>query len=355
MGGGAMTSLDLARASLRDVPAYAPDASSCSVDLRDNINLFGTPPSALAAVRATEARSLTEYPDVAGRALTGALAGQLGLCASEIVTGCGSDDVLDAAFRAVAEPGAVLAHPSPSFSMVPVFARLNGLAPVAVPLMADGAANADAMLATGARIIYLCSPNNPTGTVTAAEVVRRIVRESSAIVILDGAYAEFAPELEDLLSEAPALERLLVVRTFSKAWGLAGLRVGYAVGSAALVQAVQKSRGPYKLNAVAERAAVTALSQDGEWMRRHAIEAVECRERTVSALHSLGLSPLDSRGNFVCVPVPDARLVAEQLAVRGVAVRAFSGLPVYGDVLRVGMAPWPVVEQFVRALREVLA
>jgi histidinol-phosphate aminotransferase len=350
-----MTSLDVARASLWDVATYAPGSSSCPIDLRDNTNLFGVAPAAFAAVRATQATALTEYPDVSGGALTTALAAAIGIRTDEIVTGCGSDDVLDAAFRACAEPGAVLAHPSPSFSMVPVFARLNSLVPVAVPLTASGAADADAILATGARIIYLCSPNNPTGTVTPADVVRRIVRESGAIVVLDEAYAEFSPELADLRAEAPALERLLVVRTFSKAWGLAGLRVGYGIGSGALVREVQKARGPYKLNAVAERAAVTALEQDDEWMRQHAAEAVECRERAVSALRSFGLAPLDSRGNFVCVPVPDACKAAEQLAARGIAVRAFSALPVYGDVLRAGMAPWPVVEQFVRALREVLA
>jgi len=350
-----MTSLDIARASLRGVPTYAPEALSCAIDLRDNINLFGVPPAALAAVRAIEERSLTQYPSVAGGSLVSVLADQLGVRPSEIVTGCGSDDVLDAAFRAVAEPGMVLAHPSPSFSMVPVFARLNSLIPVAVPLAPDGAADADALLATGARIIYLCSPNNPTGTTTPAEVVRRIVRASDAIVILDGAYAEFATELEDLRAEAPALDRLLVVRTFSKAWGLAGLRVGYAIGSATLAEAVQKSRGPYKLSAVAERAAVAALTQDQAWMRRHALEAVECRERVEGELRELGLSPLDSRGNFVCVPVPNAHAVADQLAQRGIAVRAFTGLPVFGDALRIGMAPWPVVEQFVTAMRAVFA
>lgn len=350
-----MNTLDIARASLRDLPAYAPGDSSCAVDLRDNINLFGTPPSALAAVRALEATALSSYPEVSGRLLCDVLARRIGVERSEIVTGCGSDDVLDAAFRAVAEPGALLAFPSPSFSMVPIFARLNGLVPLAVPITRDGSADADAMLATGARIIYLCSPNNPTGTVTPADVVRRIVRESTAIVILDGAYAEFAPELEDMLSEAPTFERLLVVRTLSKAWGLAGLRAGYAVGGGALIQAVQKSRGPYKLNAAAERAAAAALSQDDGWMRANAAEAVVSRERAVVALRTFGLSPLDSRGNFVCVPVPDARATAAALAERGVAVRAFVSLPVFGDVLRVGMGPWPMVEQFVRAMGEVVA
>ena len=350
-----MTSLDIARASLRDVPAYAPDSSDCAIDLRDNTNLFGAPPAALAAVRAMEASAFTEYPDVAGRALAAALAAAIAVRPEEIVTGCGSDDVLDAAFRAVAEPGAVLAHPAPSFSMVPVFARLNSLVPVAVPLTTEGAADVDAMLATGARIIYLCSPNNPTGTLTTGDTVRRIIRESNAIVILDNAYLEFSLESDDLRAEAPGLERLLVVRTFSKAWGLAGLRVGYGVGGAALVTEVRKACGPYKLNAVAERAALTALTQDSKWMQRHAAEAVDCRERVEDALRSLGLAPLDSRGNFVCVPVPDAQALARRLAARGIAVRAFSALPVFGDVLRVGMAPWPILEQFVRALREVLA
>lgn len=350
-----MTSLDIARASLRDVPAYSPGDVSCEVDLRDNTNLFGASPAALAAVRTMDERALATYPDVAGRALTAVLASRIGVRPDEIVTGCGSDDILDAAFRALAEPGAVLAHPSPSFSMVPVFARLNSLVPVAVPLTSSGVTDADAMLATGARVIYLCSPNNPTGTVTSAGAIRRIVRESGAIVILDGAYAEFAPEMEDLLSAAPALERLLVVRTLSKAWGLAGLRAGYATGSAALVREVQKSRGPYKLSTVAERAAVAALSQDEEWMRRRAAEAVACRDRLVRELRVMGLIPLDSRGNFVCVPVPGARAVAEQVAARGVAVRAFSALPVFGDVLRIGMAPWPLLERFLRALQAVLA
>lgn len=350
-----MTAFEISRPSLRDVPAYSPEATSCAIDLRDNANLWGAPPAALAALRSIDPTALQLYPGVSAGTLTSAIAAFVGVDPTEVAAGCGSDDLIDAAFRAVAEPGAVLAHPTPSFSMVPIFARLNGLQPVAVPLTPNGAADADAMLATGARIIYLCSPNNPTGTVTPADVVRRIVRESNAIVMLDGAYAEFAPELEDLLKEAPTLGRLLVLRTFSKAWGLAGLRVGYAVGSTPLVRAVRKSNGPYKVSALAERAACVALAEDADWMRARAADAVVSRERATQALRVMGLSPLDSRGNFVCLPVPDARTLAARLAERGVAVRAFAGLPVVGDVLRVGMGPWPVMEQFIGALRAALA
>ncbi len=350
-----MTAFEISRPSLREIPFYSPDATSCALDLRDNANLWGAPPAALAALRSIDPTALSVYPEVSAIALTEAIATFVGVNPTDVAAGCGSDDLIDAAFRAVAEPGAVLAHPAPSFSMVPIFARLNGLQPVAVPLTRDGAADADAMIATGARIIYLCSPNNPTGTITPADVVRRIVRESSAIVILDGAYAEFAPDLEDLLKESSALGRLLVLRTFSKAWGLAGLRVGYAVGSAELIRAVRKSNGPYKVNAAAERAACAALAEDADWMRARAVEAVVARERVTQVLRAMGLSPLDSRGNFVCVPVSDARALGARLAERGVAVRAFAGLPVFGDVLRVGMGPWPLMDRFLGALREALA
>lgn len=350
-----MSGAPLTRPSLEQVPAYTPDSLSCAVDLRDNANLWGAPPRALDALRNVDASTLSLYPSVAAGELTQAIATFAGVRPDEVAAGCGSDDLIDAAFRAVAEPGAVLAHPTPSFSMVPIFARLNGLTPVAVPLTRAGAADPDAMLSTGARIIYLCSPNNPTGTVTPLEVVRRIVRESDAIVILDGAYMEFAPELDDLLAEAPSFERLVVLRTFSKAWGLAGLRVGYAVGSAELIRAVRKSTGPYKVNALAERAATVALTQDIAWMRARAADAVAMRERVTQELCALGLAPLDSRGNFVCVPVADAKQVAAALVSRGVAVRAFANLPVFGDVLRVGMAPWPLMERFLAALHEVVA
>ena len=350
-----MTALEIVRPSLRFVPMYSPDETSCPIDLRDNTNLWGAPPAALSAMRTIDPTALSQYPAVSAKRLTIAIASFVGVDALEVAAGCGSDDLIDAAFRAVAEPGAVLAHPAPSFSMVPIFARLNGLEPVAVPLTREGAADADAMIATGARIIYLCSPNNPTGTITPADVVRRIVRESNAIVMLDGAYAEFAPDLEDLLTEAPSLGRLLVLRTFSKAWGLAGLRVGYAVGSKDLVRSVRTANGPYKVNALAERAACVALAEDADWMRARAADAVLARERVTQVLRTMGLAPLDARGNFVCVPVPDARALAARLAARGVAVRAFAGLPVFGDVLRVGMGPWPVMEQFIGALREALA
>jgi histidinol-phosphate aminotransferase len=278
------------------------------------------------------------------------MAGYLGVDADRIVTGCGSDDVLDSAMRALAEPGDRLAYLDPTFSMIPVFARLNRLVPVAV---ATGRfdADADALLATGARIIYLCSPNNPTGGTLPRAVVDRIVSDAPGFVILDEAYAEYARE--DCVELARTSSRLLVTRTMSKAFGLAGLRVGYAVGAPDVVRAVAESRGPYKVNAVAERAAAAALTEDLPWVREHVTEVQRLRERFADALRGLGLAPLPSAANFVLVPTPRAAALAGRLRAAGVTVRSFEALPGIGDALRITIGPWPMLERCIGALSEV--
>lgn len=316
------------------------------LDLRDNVNLWGAPPSAVRAVRSAGTDALTSYPAVSAAILTEAVAERLGVRADEVVAGCGSDDLLDVGFRAVAQPGERVAHAEPSFTMVPRFARLNGLEPVGVPLLPDGAADVDGLLATGARIIYLCSPNNPTGTITPEREIRRLVEQAPGIVIIDEAYAEFSSE-RDWRAEVPAMERVLVLRTFSKAWGLAGLRVGYGVGSRALVDAVVRSRGPYKVNSLGEVAAAAALREDDAWMRAAVAEARVNRARLDSFVrHREGVRPWASEGNFVFWQLSqDANRAASRFAECGIGVRAFSGLPGIGDALRIGMAPWPMLQR----------
>jgi histidinol dehydrogenase len=345
----------LARAAYRDISRYSPERASCPVDLSDNTSAWGAPPAASRALldAAASAEAVARYPSLDAEATTAAMAAYLGVDAARIVTGCGSDDVLDSAIRAFGEPGDRLAHLDPTFSMIPIFARLNGLEPVAVPLTATFDADPDAVLATGARIIYLCSPNNPTGTALSRAAVERIVDRAPGLVILDGAYAEFAAESDvDLLARSP---RLLVTRTLSKAFGLAGLRVGYAAGAPDVVAEVAKSRGPYKVGALAERAARAALTEDLPWVRAVVAETVVLRARLAAALGELGLAPLPSAANFVLVPVPGAAAVAARMRARGVAVRAFTALGGVGDALRIAVAPWPALEACLDALRGALA
>lgn len=343
------------REDLGQIPLYAPTTlTGISLDLRDNVNLWGAPAAALRAVQESGIGTLREYPAVSASGLTSVLAEQLGLLPANIVAGCGSDDVIDACLRAVGGAAARVAHADPSFSMVPTFSRLNKLQPIGVPLRPDGAMDVDGLLATGAPLIYACSPNNPTGTVTPRAELLRLFDEAPGVVLLDEAYAEFT-DAHDLRVEAARRENVLVTRTFSKAWGLAGLRVGYGVGGAALVAAVTKARGPYKVNAVAERAAVAALTEDQAWVMKTSAEAREVRGRFADALRGRqGLRVWASEGNFVFLQVDaPAATIAERFRVQGIAVRAFSGLPGIGEALRIGLAPWSELERVLRVAEEV--
>ena len=335
------------------IELYDPRRAPCAVDLSDNTNLWGAPPAAARALREAIECEITRYPAVYANRLRDALAEYAGVRREEIATGCGSDDVLDSALRALAEPGESLALAEPTFAMASIFARMNGLRVAPVGLTPGFGIDADALLATRARIIYICSPNNPTGNAFERESIERVVRSSEGVVILDEAYAEFMGE--GFLGSAPSYENLLVVRTLSKAFGLAGARIGYAAGNSRLVSAVEKSRGPYKVSAPAERTAVAVLSEDRDWIAGRIEEVRANRARFVGALDRLGLAPLPSDANFVLVPVSGAA----ELALRmrrpdgsGVAVRPFVALPGIGDAIRITIGPWRMMQSAIESIEE---
>lgn len=352
----ATTTSALRRDCYAGLTLYAPDQTVVPVDLSDNTNRWGMPPAASRALRQVATESVTRYPDTYARSLKEALAEYVGVKPSMIVTGCGSDDVLDSAIRAVAEPHSRVAIPDPSFAMIPAFARMNGLSPIMVPLGADYDVDVDAMLGCDPRIVYVCAPNNPTGTPVSRRAVQALARNTAVIVIVDEAYAEFADaNVLDLAREYP---NVLVVRTMSKAFGLAGLRVGYAVGASALVAEVEKSRGPYKVNALAAAAAVAALREDLPWVHEHVALAIDNRARLVRELRSRAIDAAPSSANFVFAPVRDAQIIALAMREQGVAVRPFSGLAAVspaldasaGAALRISVGPWEEIEKALAAL-----
>ena len=344
----ASESLRLGRATIRDVVPYPTERLPCAADLSDNTNLFGAPPAALRELTTAGRDEITRYPGLYARRLREALAGYAGVRRAQVVTGCGSDDVIDSAVRAFAEPGERLAFSEPTFSMIPVFAKVNGLVPTPIPFASSGDIDPDALLATEARIIYICSPNNPTGSLATRRSVDRVIERAPGIVIIDEAYGEFTED--GRISEAPKHDRVLVTRTLSKAFGMAGFRIGYGTGAALLVHEIQKVRGPYKENAPAERAAACALREDVSWMRELAAKAVENRERFADALRANGLDPLPSAANFLLVPIANAVLVAQRMRERGVAVRPYPDVPGIGDALRITIGPWPLMELALDAL-----
>ncbi|MFL5606234.1 MAG: pyridoxal phosphate-dependent aminotransferase [Gemmatimonadaceae bacterium] len=356
----------LAREAVRALPLYAPDVADCAIDVSDNTNLWGTPPAVLRALRDAPVSAIGRYPSLYSAPLRDAILRYLeldGASDMRVVTGCGSDDVIDATMRAFGAPGDCIAFSVPTFSMIPTFARLNGLEPVAIPLTSRYDVDAERLVHIGAKITYLCSPNNPTATSLSRAAIEYVAEHARGVVLLDEAYAEFAPEtFVDLVAR---YDRLIVTRTFSKAFGLAGLRVGYGVGSSTTVGMVERARGPYKVNALAERAVLAALEPTDEglrWVRLHAALAVENRKRLATELGNRNLPPLTSSANFVFVPSARAALLAHGMRKRGVLVRAFQGLQrdlaelagSNGEALRIGVGPWEIMEQVLSTLDEVL-
>jgi histidinol-phosphate aminotransferase len=337
-----------ARQSYRDVTLYSVSGDPCEIDLSDNVNLWGPPPTALQLLNSGAPADISRYPVAYEPALADSLAAYAGVSAQMIASGCGSDDVLDSAIRAFAEPGQALCLPAPSFSMIPSFARTNGLRPIAVPLTRSLDADVDRMLETGARIIYLCSPNNPTGAPLSRKAVEAIVERAPGLVIIDQAYVEYGG---DAYTELASSGRpVIITRTMSKAFGLAGLRVGYGIGSPEIVTEVLKARGPYKVGVLAERAVKAALENDRGWMRDRVDEVVINRERFRAALAERGIESLRSAANFVLVPVTDCVVTSRNLERVGIRVRPLPGLVGIGDAIRVAIGPWRLMERCLEAL-----
>lgn len=345
------------REAFRPLSRYTPDRRPSEVDLSDNTNRWGAHPAALEIVRSAEEVDLNRYPSVYADALREAVAKRYGVPVDCVVTGCGSDDLLDQALRAICDPGEGVAYIPPTFSMVEIFAKINGL--VEIPVREEGIPDPERLLDANPALVYVCRPNNPTGEVVPRSWVERLLEAAGPdgpVVLLDEAYAEFADD--DFVEASAGSRRLLVLRTFSKAFGLAGLRVGYAIGPAEVVAEVEKSRGPYKVSRIAERAAVAALADDARWVPSIVAKVRSGRERLAEALHARGLQPVPSGANFILVPLPDGRRAVptkNELRERGVAIRPFSNLPGFGDAIRISIGPREEMERFLEALDEVLA
>jgi histidinol-phosphate aminotransferase len=346
------------RDDYRALDLYAPDRRPVAVDLTDNTNRWGAHPAALAAVRAVEDDTLTRYPALYADDLKDAVARRYGVPFDSITTGCGSDDVLDSAFRAAGPEGGTVRFPGPTFSMIETFARMNGRTPVEVP-WSRALDDPAVLLESDPVIVYVCRPNNPTGSSAPRAWLERLLDAAAAaegpLLILDEAYADFAPE--SLIREAPKRPNLLIARTLSKAFGLAGFRVGFAVGSTEVAREVEKSRGPYKVSRLAEQAAVAALDDADGWAASTIAECLANRARLFTALQERGLEPLPSDANFLLFPIPAGSTAAwnDALRAHGVAVRPFPACADVGDGMRVSLAPWPMLERFLDAVDAVLA
>ena len=331
---------------------YDPSRAPVRIDLSDNTHLWGTHPAALERIRAADTDDLARYPELYADTLRSAVAERFGVDMDSVTTGAGSDDVLDSAYRAVYAPGATLRYAAPTFSMVEPMALMNGMASLGVP-WPEALEDPSTLLEGDPDLVYVCRPNNPTGEQAPLAWVEELLRlrgDAGTFVIIDEAYADFAGET--FISRAPEYTGVLVARTTSKAYGLAGLRCGFAVGRRNVVTEVDKSRGPYKVSRLAAEAAAAAIRDEEGWMEGVVGSCLDNRRSVHDALALRGLEPLPSQANFLFVAAPTGRAKDDALALRdaGIGVRPFTGVPGVGDGLRVTVGPWDLMEDFLSAL-----
>lgn len=331
------------------------------VKLASNENPLGVPASAQAAMAAV-IQGLGRYPDPAGFDLKAALAARYDVPAAWITLGNGSNDLLELASLALLAPGISAVYSQHAFAVYRLATQARGARHIATPAR-DYGHDLDAMLAAiddDTRLVYIANPNNPTGTFLSPEAVSSFlaqVRErhgDRVTVLLDEAYNEYLdPELRfDSTQWVRQYDNLIVSRTLSKAYGLAGLRVGYALAQPRLTDLLNRVRQPFNVNTLAQAAAVAALADQDFLQRTYEVNR-EGKQALTQAFQDLGLEYVPSYGNFVLVRVGDAAAINLALLKRGVIVRpvAGDGLP---EWLRVSVGLPQENTRFIQALREIL-
>jgi histidinol-phosphate aminotransferase len=329
------------------------------VKLASNENPLGPSPKALEAIRQA-LPELTRYPDGNGFELKSRLAARCGVQINQVTLGNGSNDILDLVARAYLAPGLNAVFSQYAFAVYPISTQAVGAQGKVVPAK-DYGHDLDAMLAAideNTRVVFIANPNNPTGTWFGPDALERFLARvpQSVLVVLDEAYIEFAEgdELPDGLKYLARYDNLLVSRTFSKAYGLAALRVGYALSSAQIADVLNRVRQPFNVNSLALSAACAALD-DADYLAQSRQLNDAGMAQLEAGLRELGLSWIPSKGNFIAVDFGrDTAAINQALLRAGVIVRPVAG---YGmpNFLRISIGLPAENARFLEALAKVLS
>ena len=364
-----ITCCDLAPPHVRAISPYQPGKPISElarelglneadiVKLASNENPLGPSPRALAAAQ-DALHDMALYPDGAGFALKAKLSEKLGVAQNQIVLGNGSNDVLDMAAQAFLSPGTSSVHAQHAFAVYPIATQTVGAQSIVVPARNYGhdlAAMRDA-IRDGTRVLWIANPNNPTGTFLPWAEIEDFLETvpQRVLVVLDEAYGEYLPPAErcDTAAWLARFPNLLISRTFSKAYGLAGLRVGYGLGHPDVIDLLNRVRHPFNVNLPGLAAAEAALD-DSEFLARTYALNTAGMAQLVNGLTELGIDVVLSKGNFLLAKVGDAVRINAELLKRGVIVRPVAnyGLP---EFLRVSVGLAGQNARFLEALRACL-
>jgi histidinol-phosphate aminotransferase len=325
------------RAALDGIPSYVPGRPAAAVPgvrsykISSNENPYPPLPSVLQAIH-DAAAAANRYPDMFATALSQAIADRFGVPPEHVATGTGSVGVAQQVVQTMAGPGDEVIYAWRSFEAYPIIVQISGATSVRVPLTADERHDLPAMAAAltdRTRLIFLCSPNNPTSTAVRWDELEAFLDDvpGDVLVVIDEAYREFVrdaavPDALDVYRDRP---NVCVLRTFSKAYGLAGLRVGFAIAHDKVADGLRKCAVPFGVSGIAQAAAIASLEAESELLER--VEAlVKERSRVEDALRAQGWNVPASEANFVWLRLGDSTVeFAAACAQAGVAVRPFPG------------------------------
>lgn len=356
----------LIRKDVSPLVPYAPGLRASEVRERSGVSLvhklssnenpYGPVPRAVEAISAVS-QHLNRYPDGSARALRRRLAQHLGVDERHLVVSNGSNELLRIIGEAVLEPGSECVFAWPSFVVYPMVCQLMGATGVKVPLAEGEVHDLDAIadaITERTKLVFLCNPNNPTGTIYTRDAFERFMERvpNHVLVVLDEAYFEYVTSADypDGLSYFDGQRPIAVLRTFSKIYSLAGLRVGYGVMPEPLVEAVNKVRDPFNVNTVGQVAAYYSLDATDEIAWRRETNRVQ-RERLYEAFDRLGISWVPSETNFVYILTTEAATLFEKLLAEGVIVRNFGTAP----ALRVGIGSPDDTDATIDAFERIFA
>ncbi len=353
------------RSDLTSIPRYVPGRSVDEVAREFGIASISRLasnewpnrpfPEVVDAIAAAGADA-NRYPDNSAREIRHALASMHGVDPEAVWVGSGSSDIIRCAALSVGGAAHSAVFADPSFVLYPITTMICGAEPVPVPLT-DGYRHDLGRMLDAVRndttLVYVCNPNNPTGGHLPGGEVRAFLDDvpKSVVVIVDEAYAEFvtAPDYESMVREASLRSNVLTLRTFSKIYGLAGLRIGYGIADPELIANLRRTQAPFAVTNVAQAAALEALKHQDR-VKERVLENADGREFLIAALSERDLNPADSQANFVYFePTRPSRELADALMTRGVLVRHL------GVGLRVTVGTRTENAHFVEALDEVLA
>lgn len=333
------------------VPGFQPAATDV-VKLNTNENPYPPSPEVMKTLAAMQGEQLRRYPDPLGQIFRDAAAQINGVASDNIMCCNGGDDLLTMAIRAFCDEGRPVAYPVPTYSLYPILANLQNCQAIEVPF--DDEFNLPAKLAkTGAALTIVCNPNAPTGTWISVEELASLATELSGVLLIDEAYVDFAES--HCAQLAAERDNVIVLRSLSKGYSLAGLRFGYAIADKDLIAGLLKVKDSYNVDAVAI-ALATAAVKDQDYFAENLAKVKRDRQTLTEGLRKLGFEVGDSCSNFVLARTKDgsAAGIYEQLAQRNIYVRFFD-TPDLSDKLRISVGTKAENEKLLAALGEILS